>query len=221
MLNLRLKKKYLLIAVLSLFLLFTVTNVTIAADLENYESELKNIQKEQKTNMRKLSGVERQISEYSYDIVTLDIQMNDNTKKILELEEKIDEASKKIEEYENSLNDTSSIYDATREKYNAQLRYIYENGMPNIVEILINSEGFSDFIRKMNVYTSILDYYKSATSTIKNKKEYINYVKKELESQKLQVETYKSSMEATTQKLNETIEEKKKGLVYRNLALLR
>ena len=83
MLNLRLKKKYLLIAVLSLFLLFTVTNVTIAADLENYESELKNIQKEQKTNMRKLSGVERQISEYSYDIVTLDIQMNDNTKKIL------------------------------------------------------------------------------------------------------------------------------------------
>lgn len=88
MLNLRLKKKYLLIAVLSLFLLFTVTNVTIAADLENYESELKNIQKEQKTNMRKLSGVERQISEYSYDIVTLDIQMNDNTKKILELEEK-------------------------------------------------------------------------------------------------------------------------------------
>ena len=85
MLNLRLKKKYLLIAVLSLFLLFTVTNVTIAADLENYESELKNIQKEQKTNMRKLSGVERQISEYSYDIVTLDIQMNDNTKKILEL----------------------------------------------------------------------------------------------------------------------------------------
>ena len=43
--------------------------------------------------MRKLSGVERQISEYSYDIVTLDIQMNDNTKKILELEEKIDEAS--------------------------------------------------------------------------------------------------------------------------------
>ncbi len=210
MLNLRLKKKYLLIAVLSLFLLFTVTNVTIAADLENYESELKNIQKEQKANMRKLSGVERQISEYSYDIVTLDIQMNDNTKKILELEEKIDEASKKIEEYENSLNDTSSIYDATREKYNAQLRYIYENGMPNIVEILINSEGFSDFVRKMNVYTSILDYYKSATSTIKNKKEYINYVKKELESQKLQVETYKSSMEATTQKLNETIEEKKK-----------
>ena len=46
MLNLRLKKKYLLIAVLSLFLLFTVTNVTIAADLENYESELKNTQKE-------------------------------------------------------------------------------------------------------------------------------------------------------------------------------
>ena len=38
----------------------------------------------------------------------------------------------------------------------------------------------------------------------------INYVKKELESQKLQVETYKSSMEATTQKLNETIEDKKK-----------
>ena len=135
-----------------LSLIFVGFNFVSAAGLESYEDELRQIQNEERDNMRKLSGVERELAEYSYDIVTLDINMNDNTKKLIDLQEKINESNKKIDEYENSLNDTSSLYSSTQEKYNEQLRYIYENGLPNIVEILINSKGFSDFIRKMKVY---------------------------------------------------------------------
>ncbi len=209
MLNLKLGKKFILWSILVVFLSVIGINFINAADIETYENELSEIQKEQKANIRKLTGVEKQIAEYSYDIVTLDIEMNENTKKLLELQSKIEDSNKKIEEYENSLSDTSSLYDATQKKYNEQLRYIYENGMPNIIEILINSKGFSDFIRKMNVYTSILDYYKSTTSTIKNKREYIDYIKKQVESQKLEIEVFKESVEETTRKLNDSIETKK------------
>ena len=207
MLNLKVKKC--LIYSFSILISLLFLNNIYAAEVETYEDELREIQKEHIQNTRKLTGVQKQIAQYSYDIVTLDIKMNEYNKKLVELQEKIEDSNKKIKEYEKSIENTSSLYDATQEKYAQNLRFIYENGLPNIFELLVKSEGISDLIRKLNVYTSILDYYKDTSSNIKNRKEYIDYIKKQVESQKNEIETFKVEVEKAQAELNKSIDEKK------------
>lgn len=188
---------------------FSITNV-YASNYFEYEKQLEEIQKEERENIRKLSGVEKALAQYNYDIVSLDMQMNEKTRKMIELEGKIQDANNTLKEHEESLSDTSKLYEAAQEEYLEKLRIVYENGIPNIIEMLISSKGITDFIRKMNVYTSILEYYQNKSGNIKNQKEYIDYIKNDMEAKKLQIEQLKKSVEVSTQELAEALEEKKK-----------
>ena len=100
-----------------------------------------------------------------------------------------------------------------KKEYLEKLRIIYENGMPSIIEMLINSKGITDFIRKINVYTSILEYYQNKSGSIKNQKEYIDYIKKDMVSKKLQVEQLKKDVEKSTNELSSSLETKKKKVL--------
>ena len=187
---------------------FSINN-TYASSLSDYEKQLDDIRRQESENIKKLSGVEKTLAKYNYDIVSLDIQMNEETKKLIEIEEKIKETNEAIKEQEDSLSDTSKLYEKAQQEYLEKLRIVYENGMPNIIEMLIDSKGISDFIRRINVYTSILEYYQTKSGSIKNQKEYIDYVKKDMEAKKLQIEQLKKSVEKSTTELANSLEKKK------------
>lgn len=209
MLNMKNKKVKIFAVICTTIMCFSMTN-TYSTSYFEYEKQLEEIQKEERENIKKLSGVEKALAQYNYEIVSLDIQMNQETKKMIELEEKIQAANETLKQHEQSLNDTSKLYEKAQEEYLEKLRIVYENGMPNIIEMLVSSKGITDFIRKMNVYTSILEYYQNKSGNIKSQKEYIDYIKNDMQSKKLQIEQLKKSVEASTQELADALEEKKK-----------
>jgi len=196
--------------ILSLFAIICIINVfsfknLYADSLEEYEQQLEDIKKELKTNNANLTGVEKQINEYQYEIVELDSKANEYTKKLAELQEKVDSVNKKVEGYEEDLQNASQNYNSAEDLYTTRLRVIYENGIPSIWDILFSSKGISDFFSKLNVYTSILEYDQSLVTNIKGQKEYIDYIKKDIEVQKMQLEQLQYDLEKSTQALNDTI----------------
>ena len=198
------------IKILAIFILVCIVNVFLfgnlcASTLEDYEQQLENIKKELKENSSNLTGVEKQINEYQYEIVELDSKANEYTKKLAELQTKVDSVNEKVEGYEKDLQNASQTYNSAEDIYTTRLRVIYENGIPTIWDILFSSKGISDFFSKLNVYTSILDYDKSLVTNIKSQKEYIDYIKKDIEIQKLQLDQLKYDLEKSTQALNDTI----------------
>ena len=70
------------------------------------------------------------------------------------------------------------------------------------MDLLFASKGISDFFSKLNIYQSILDYDRSLVSNMQNQKEYINFIKKDIEVQKLQLE----QLTYDTQKSTEALE---------------
>ncbi len=209
MLNIK-KKKIKFLAIIFIITIFFSMIDVYSSGFTDYEKELESIRKEESQNMKKLSGIEKELSQYNYEIVSLDIKMNDATKKMIELQGKIENVNKTLKEQEAALSDTSKLYDSAQKEYLEKLRIIYENGMPSIIEMLINSKGITDFIRKINVYTSILEYYQNKSGSIKNQKEYIDYIKKDMVSKKLQVEQLKKDVEKSTNELSSSLETKKK-----------
>lgn len=177
----------------------------IAADLDTYENELKNIKQQLKENAAKQSGVEQQISQYSYEIAELDSQMVEYSKQLANLQSKVDSVNEKIEKYEKDLQNSAESYNAAEDTYTTRVRAIYENGVPTFFDVLFSSKGISDFFSRLNVYTSILEYDKSLIGNMKSQKEYIDYIKKDMEVQKLQLDQLKYDVKKSQDTLNDTI----------------
>lgn len=187
-----------------------------ATTLDEYEQELERIKQEQKENAARLTGVEKQIAQYTYDIADLDSKMSQYSKELASLEAKVSEVNEKLEQQEKALQDSAQLYNSAEDMYTTRLRAIYENGIPSIWEILLSSKGIADFFSRMNVYNSILEYDKSLVGNIKNQKEYIDYIKKDIEVQKLQLEQLKYDVEKSTQALNDTLQTKQNKIAELN-----
>ena len=60
--------------------------------------------------------------------------------------------------------------------YAVRLRSIYENGMPNVIDILFESKGITDFFSKLNVYQSVVEYDKSMVNNTRMYVGIVHYV---------------------------------------------
>ncbi len=191
--------------------IFTFFQSPLFADtLQDYQKEIENIKNEQALNINKLDGLEKEIAQYQYDIAELDSRISEYSTKLSELQEKVDAVNEKIENYEAMLQDSSQKYNAAEDMYNTRLRAIYENGVPNVLDVLFSSAGITDFFSKMNVYQGILEYDKSLIGNVKNEKEYISNVKKDIQIQQVLLEQLKYDVEKSTDALISASEQKEK-----------
>ena len=200
------KKIIIIIGILVLML-----NNVLAKSLEEYEQELEKIKKEQADAMKDLKGIEKQISQTIYDMVELDGQIGLYSIKLEGLNKKTTEVNNKLKEYEKDLQGASLTYTAAQELYVTRLRIIYENGMPNFLDVLLQSKGVADFFSKMNVLNSILDFDRMVADNMNTQKEYISSITKDIEIQKVQLSqlTYDAKKSAEALELAKDAKENK------------
>ena len=145
------------------------------------------------------------LAQYNYEIIELDAEMDKYSRKLAELQTKIDETNTKLKENEEALQNSAQTYNKAEDMYTTRLRAIYENGIPTFWDILFSSKGIADFFSRMNVYTSILEYDKSLVNNMQSQKEYIDYIKKDVEVQKLQLDSLKYDLQKSTDALNDSL----------------
>lgn len=206
-------KKYNKFVILILFslviFLVSLTNIFAVDTLAEYERELEKVKQEQKENSLKLTGIDKELALYAYEIANYDSQMLEYSKKSAELQGNIDEVNNKLNELDDSLKNSDKEYKNTSKLYENRLRTLYENGVPSIFDIYLKSEKLSDFFLRWQIYNQILEYDKNTIGKFKNQKDYTDYIKKDIEVQKLQLENLQKENEASIEALNLTIETKK------------
>lgn len=189
-------------------LMWTSINCISADSLSDAQQKKQNIQNQITTNNKKISSTESEATEYLKQVDELNKKISEYTNNLSNLEDKVDAVNKKIEEYENDLQNSSQRYSSAEDLYAVRLRSIYENGMPNVIDILFESKGISDFFSKLNVYQSVVEYDKSMVNNIDGEKEYIDNVKSDIEVQKVQLDQLKYDVEKATKTLNDAKSQK-------------
>lgn len=189
-------------------LMWTSINCISADSLSDAQQKKQNIQNQITTNNKKISSTESEATEYLKQVDELNKKISEYTNNLSNLEDKVDSVNKKIEEYENDLQNSSQRYSSAEDLYAVRLRSIYENGMPNVIDILFESKGISDFFSKLNVYQSVVEYDKSMVNNIDGEKEYIDNVKSDIEVQKVQLDQLKYDVEKATKTLNDAKSQK-------------
>jgi len=183
--------------------LLAMTTKVYANALSDYQKQLDAIKAEQKATTETLTGLDQEIAQDLYDMMDLDGKISTFSTKLGDLQSKVDEVNAKLNEQENALQNSAQSYNSAEDIYITRLRVIYENGVPNMLNIFLSSQNISDFFSKMNVLTSILQYDKSLVTNMKSQKEYIDYIKNNIEIQKVQLEQLKYDTEKSSNALDD------------------
>ncbi len=176
--------------------------------LSKYEEELERVKQEQQENASKLTGVEREIALYSYDVAQIDQEVVGYSKDLAGLQEDIQAVTKRLDNLEDDLKTANENYSVVNSTYAKRLRSIYENGMPSIFELIITSNSFTDLMIKLNLYSMILEHDKTLMNTYQDKQNYINYIKQDIELDKKQLQALKEGLEDVKAELEERRKEK-------------
>ncbi len=190
-----------IIAFTTIPLVFGAHSVCFADAVSDARSELNSIKNKITANQTQISAVETEVQGYLDEIAVLDSDIATYTEKLNGLQEQIDGINSKIVQYQDDLQNSAQLYNSAEDVYTTRLRSIYENGVPSVFEILISSNGIGDFFSRLNVYTSVLEYDQSLIGNMKSQKEYVDYLKGNIEEGMLAVEQLSYDVEKSTTEL--------------------
>lgn len=197
------------IKIVILVLFLSIIPAIYAADtISKYEQELEAVKQQQQENAKNMTGVERELALYAYDVAEIDSQIVAYSKNLAGIQNQKKEVEDKLSKLEDKLNESEEGYSVVNSSYARRLRNIYENGMPSIFELIITSNGFTDLMIKLNLYSMILDHDKKLMNSYQDKQNYINYITKDIELEKKQLEALEKSAESAKADLETKRQEK-------------
>ena len=146
-------------------ILLLVVSVSIAVRIPVYASEneeIEQLEMERQRALEMIEGLKSSISSVQKDIDNLTIEKNDIqsyiksldgqinilTNEIADFERKIEEKIADIEETRISLEQAKETCEQQYEAMKLRIRYMYENGKSNILEIFIGLESMAEMLKQ-------------------------------------------------------------------------
>ena len=116
-------------------------------------------------------------------IENLDVQIEDTMDEIDKNKKQINTIQNNIQVTEKELKKAEEEFKEEQELFAKRIRAIYINGIYGYLEILFESNGFSDFLSRVENIKSIIELDKKIIASINSKKEQLNNKKEELKDQ--------------------------------------
>ncbi len=184
---------------LSAFALILCVCITVSSSVFNskavddtvassYKEQIAALESKQQTLKSKLSSLKSQAaSAYEYKN-NLDELSNVTQTKIATAEALSAELTIKIEQTEESIKEKEEGIKTTFDKFLERMRVSYEDGEASYLSILLGSEDMADFLSKMDMVSSILEYDRNLKAQYETEKS-------ELEAEKVLLEEDKAYQE--------------------------
>ena len=176
------------------------------------QNKVNNIDKQITDNQQQQSSVQSEAQSYISQIADLDTQIATYESKLSTLKSSQADINEKVESYQTELQNSAQLFNSAEDVYVTRVRAIYENGIPSVFEILVSSKGINDFFARLGVYTSLLEYDQNLIDNMKNQKEYVDYLKTQIDDAKLSLESISYDVEKSTAAL-ETVKAQKEAKV--------
>ena len=177
------------------------------SQLKSRLSELKAARAEADAAVKALQGKSAQ---YSEKIAALDYQVQTTQDEISATEDMIETLDGDIEEKTVELDKTTRTLEDKKDLFSTRIRVMYENGDTSYMEVLLNSENFSDMLSNMEIVSQIMDYDKRVVQEYTDLKASIEVQKAELEGARAEKQDYADDLKASKRKLEDQKSEYKK-----------
>ena len=169
----------------------SVSASTIAEDkkaIQQKEDELARITKQRKEAQNALANLQSDQASMIQKKAAMDTQISTLTKEVAMLQSLIEDYEKQIVNTEAQIKTTQAQTDKTYEQFRMRVRSSYEEGLVSYAELVLSADSFSDFLSRMDIVGSLLDYDKNVVKKLTEQR-------KELEQSKAELQDLKRSTE--------------------------
>jgi murein DD-endopeptidase MepM/ murein hydrolase activator NlpD len=141
-------------------------------------------------------------------VAALDIELTEIAANILDLKGQIADKEKEIEVTALALDEAKELEAKQYEAMKNRIRYIYEHGEENVLEILFRSKDFSDFLNKVLYQQRIQEYDQNLLEEYQMNREYIALCAEQLQLEKDNLDLRKQNVETEEANMQALMEEK-------------
>ena len=209
------KKKIIPILILLLSLNFSSNIFTPMADtIKSQKAEKKKLEEKREEEAEKIEKLKTKRDKIEESIKQLDEKKQDIELKISDYNKKVDNTKKSISKVEIEIRAAEKVESEQYEIMKKRVRYMYENGESDYIEIILGSVSIEDllnqseYISKISEYdNTLLDRYKQAKKCVVNKKAEKEKILEELNEVLAELETKKAENERLAAAKNAQIEE--------------
>lgn len=154
------------------------------------------------------SGLHSQIADLNTQLTSIISEMNalgsqidDKQAEIDETQETLDRIQAELDETEAALEQAIKEQETQYASMKSRVQFLYEKGNTYLVEVLLKSHSFGEFLNRQNYIKAMSEYdskllaaYKETAARIQDEKEIIEAKKAEIEQQQAVLETEQSDL---------------------------
>ncbi|MBU3113140.1 C40 family peptidase [Clostridium lacusfryxellense] len=191
-------RKRIISLIVTIGLVATVSMQVMADPLSDKLSNQKNQLEQQKGEYKKsqstVESIESSIEKFDNDIENMNTQVDKTKVKIGQTGKQIEKTTKDIEVAQDNIKEEEDLY-------NKRMRLMYMNGVDSYLEVILEAEGVSDLLSRVENIKKIVDYDNKIIAELTGKKAKIEKQKVVLETEKAKLVTLKTENESKLAKL--------------------
>lgn len=175
-------------------------------DKKNLQSGLTDLQKLKKDLESKKTDLKNYVAE-------LDANLAEIEENIADLKVKIAEKEEEIVLTQGELDEALERENSQREAMVSYIRFVYEMGTPQAMDILLASASFSDFLNRADYVEKVISYENMLWEEYKVTREYVELCMEQLELEKEILDQTKTNVETEQQNLEDLIDQKNQDII--------
>ena len=133
--------------------------------------------KEMQAAIKELEGLKGDAEKY---VKAMDEKLAEVTKRVVEINEKIANKQAEIDEINVVLDEQQKDIDSQYESMKLRIRFMYENGQTEYMDMILGSKSIGDFLSKAEYISSITEYDRDMLQKMKDTKAQIDKTKESL-----------------------------------------
>ncbi|MGE5626735.1 MAG: NlpC/P60 family protein [Solirubrobacterales bacterium] len=150
-------------------------------------------------------------------IETLDSQISDVTKKIDDNKKSIDKSNKEMASMQKQITKAETDIQVQQDLFDKRVRAMYISGVDAYISVLLESDGISDFIARVDSVRQIMDYDQDVISELNDKRDAIAKKKEQLKAENDKVVALKAENQKKLDALNKDKDDAEKLAASMNL----
>lgn len=210
------KRKAFLALLISFILMSLVVEpvwATTISDLEDQKRQLEEEKRQAAERKRQeqqryenasgvVDSIQADVDEVAGEIDEIDAALVETIASVEMIEDDIEEKEGQIEETTKDLEAAQAVEQEQYEAMKLRIKFMYEKGDTTYLQLLLESQGFSDMVNKAEYIEKLYDYdrkklleYEEARQAVEQLKEQLEEEMSELEAQQHELEEEKESLE--------------------------
>ncbi len=187
--NIKELKRILFISLMITILLLSCMQIAYAASASELKQQQNDLDEQIQKTASEIAGVKEQMTEQLTKINELNSEISDYDNEISDLQTRIDNLNTEISQKQASIEEQEEKYAVQKDLLDKRLVALYETGSTSYLDLLLSSDGLSDFISKYYIISTIAESDQELLTKIENIKNQIIEEKAYLESAQKEIAT--------------------------------